>query len=100
MTDSTSRNTCIAHGIEIQMAMFSADIHSIGCMAHVLHLVSFEGLKALANGSIATTEEENKIATPMVIANLVDPPDGFNMRYYSIISCVAQLSSYLQQSTQ
>ncbi|MBW0480301.1 hypothetical protein O181_020016 [Austropuccinia psidii MF-1] len=98
--NNVSRNTGNAHEIKIHTMTFSAATHSIGCVAHVLHLVAHEGLKALSNGSIATSEKENEIATPMAIANLVDIPNGFNLRYDSIISHVARLASYLQQSPQ
>ncbi|MBW0529560.1 hypothetical protein O181_069275 [Austropuccinia psidii MF-1] len=99
-TNNVSSNARMAHEIKINTITLSEATNSIGCMAHVLHLVVHEGLKALSNGSIATSEKENEIATPMAIANLVDIPNGFNLRYDSIISHVARLASYLRQSPQ
>ncbi|MBW0461188.1 hypothetical protein O181_000903 [Austropuccinia psidii MF-1] len=93
-TNNVSSNTHMVHEITIHIT-FSTATHSIGCMAHELHLVACEGLKALADGSIETPEQENEIATPMAIANLVDIPNGFNLSYDSIISNVAWLASYL-----
>ncbi|MBW0550013.1 hypothetical protein O181_089728 [Austropuccinia psidii MF-1] len=88
-TNNASRNTNMAHEIKIHTKMFSETTHSIGLMANLLHLVAHEELKALANGSIATPEKEYEIATPMAIANLVDSPDVFNLRYDPIVSGVA-----------
>ncbi|MBW0492083.1 hypothetical protein O181_031798 [Austropuccinia psidii MF-1] len=36
----------------------------------------------------------------MAIVNIINPPDGLNLRYYSIISHGAQSASYLWQSPQ
>ncbi|MBW0481277.1 hypothetical protein O181_020992 [Austropuccinia psidii MF-1] len=81
-------------------ATFNASTHSIGCMAHVLHLVAQDGLKALSKGVVPTTCNKEEPPGPMAIVNIINPPDGLSLRYHSIKFCVAQLASYLWQSPQ
>ncbi|MBW0510216.1 hypothetical protein O181_049931 [Austropuccinia psidii MF-1] len=79
---------------------FNVITHSIGCMAHVLHLAARDGLKALSKGVAPTTCKPEEPPGPMAIVNIINSPDGSSLRYDSIISRVAQLASYLRQSPQ
>ncbi|MBW0583948.1 hypothetical protein O181_123663 [Austropuccinia psidii MF-1] len=68
-------------------------------MAHTIHLAARDGLKALVNA--ASDALDPPIASdPMEIKNLVSPPDGLNIKYDSIITCIGGLPSYLHQSPQ
>ncbi|MBW0572569.1 hypothetical protein O181_112284 [Austropuccinia psidii MF-1] len=75
-------------------------VNAIGCMAHVLHLVSRDGLKALGNRSPVESSPANNPRGPMDLKSLIDPPEVLNLNYDSIISRVEHLASYLHQSPQ
>ncbi|MBW0589338.1 hypothetical protein O181_129053 [Austropuccinia psidii MF-1] len=82
---------------------FKAEIHAIGCMAHIIHLAECDGLNALGHGVSSDIEvnlQSSELISPMAISNLINPPDGQHMRYYSIISCITRLASYMKQSPQ
>ncbi|MBW0547996.1 hypothetical protein O181_087711 [Austropuccinia psidii MF-1] len=94
--DNASVNQRMAQEIEKQCPTFTSSTNTIGCMAHVLHLAECEGLRSLADGpTSATTPEDEDLPAPMLIAGLVTPPDGLQVKYDSIISQAAQLGSYL-----
>ncbi|MBW0570117.1 hypothetical protein O181_109832 [Austropuccinia psidii MF-1] len=80
--------------------VFDPNQQAIGCMAHTIHLTACDGLNALGSQPDSISEEPTEVAGPMSIANLVDPPDGLNLNYNSIVSCIAQLASYINRSPQ
>ncbi|MBW0549618.1 hypothetical protein O181_089333 [Austropuccinia psidii MF-1] len=84
--------------ISSQTSNFSAEVNAIGCMAHVLHLVACDGLKVLGNRSPVESSPANKPRGPMDLTSLINPPEVLNLNYHSIISWVAHLALYLQQS--
>ncbi|MBW0525914.1 hypothetical protein O181_065629 [Austropuccinia psidii MF-1] len=90
------RNGSMVNGITSMAAISNASKHAIGCMAYVLHLDAQDGLKALSKGVAPTTFKQEEPPGPMSIVNILNPSDGLSLRYYSIISCVAQLASYLE----
>ncbi|MBW0567961.1 hypothetical protein O181_107676 [Austropuccinia psidii MF-1] len=55
--------------------MFDPNQQAIGCMAHTIHLTARDGLNALGSQPDSISEEPTKVAGPMSISNLVDPPD-------------------------
>ncbi|MBW0499106.1 hypothetical protein O181_038821 [Austropuccinia psidii MF-1] len=99
-TNNASSKSSMVNKIASTAATFNASTHAIGCMAHVLHLAAQDGLKALSKGVAPTTCEQEEPPGQMAIVNIINPPDGLSLRYDSIISCVAQLASYLWQSPQ
>ncbi|MBW0556115.1 hypothetical protein O181_095830 [Austropuccinia psidii MF-1] len=101
MTDNASVNHQMVHEISRQTSSsFSAEVNAIGCMAHVLHLVACDGLKALGNSSPVESSPANEPRGPMDLTSLIDPPEVLSLNYYSIISRVACLALYLHQSPQ
>ncbi|MBW0474854.1 hypothetical protein O181_014569 [Austropuccinia psidii MF-1] len=80
--------------------VFDPNQQAIGCMAHTIHLTAHDGLNALGSQPDSISEEPTEVAGPMSISNLVDPPDGLNLNYNSIVSRIAQLASYINQSPQ
>ncbi|MBW0504498.1 hypothetical protein O181_044213 [Austropuccinia psidii MF-1] len=87
--------------LEEEMEDFSAKQQAIGCMAHTLHLAACEGLKSLGNGMASiSTQEEREDDHLMLIANIVDHPDGADLNYNTIITCTGCLASYLKHSPQ
>ncbi|MBW0492423.1 hypothetical protein O181_032138 [Austropuccinia psidii MF-1] len=102
-TDNANVNTQMAKEIEAINPAFSSKAQAIGFMAHTIHLAAPDGINALeSNGtSTSTTNNElSKAAGPMDIVSLIDPPDGIDINYNSIISQLAQLASDLNQSPQ
>ncbi|MBW0511575.1 hypothetical protein O181_051290 [Austropuccinia psidii MF-1] len=102
-TDNSSINNQMVQEIEIISPTFKAETHAVGCMAHIIYLAAPDWLKALGHGVSADIEVNQKYAeliAPMAISNLINPPDGQNMRYDSIISCIAWLASYIKKSPQ
>ncbi|MBW0468529.1 hypothetical protein O181_008244 [Austropuccinia psidii MF-1] len=99
-TDNVSVNHQMVHKISSQTSSFSAEVNAIGCMAHVLHLVARDGLKALGNSSLVESSSANEPRGPMDLTSLIDLPEGLNVNYDSIISWVARLALYLHQSPQ
>ncbi|MBW0491999.1 hypothetical protein O181_031714 [Austropuccinia psidii MF-1] len=95
-TDNASVNTRMAQEISRSVPTFHADTHSIGCMAHIIHLAARDGLSALTNTNTTATP----IGHRMDLSNLLDTPDGTHLQYDSIISRIAKLGSYLRQSSQ
>ncbi|MBW0505292.1 hypothetical protein O181_045007 [Austropuccinia psidii MF-1] len=85
----------MVHRISSQTSTFSAEVNAIGFMAHDLHLVARDGLKALVELSPA-----NKPRGPMDLTSFINQPEELNLNYYSIISWVACLALYLHQSPQ
>ncbi|MBW0568078.1 hypothetical protein O181_107793 [Austropuccinia psidii MF-1] len=68
-------------------------------MAHTIHLAACDGLSAL--GNVASDALDSSIASdPMEIADLVSPPNGLDLKYNLIITCIGLLASYLHQSPQ
>ncbi|MBW0518687.1 hypothetical protein O181_058402 [Austropuccinia psidii MF-1] len=98
--NNASRNSSMVNEIASMAETFNASTHAIGCMAYVLHLVARDGIKALSEGVSPTTCEQEEPPGPMAIVNIINPPDGLGLRYDSIISHVAGLTSYLQKSPQ
>ncbi|MBW0495370.1 hypothetical protein O181_035085, partial [Austropuccinia psidii MF-1] len=90
----------MVHKISSQTSTFSAEVNAIGFMAHILHLVARDGLKALGNSSLVELSPENKTREPMDLTNFINQPEGLNLNYYFIISWVACLSLHLHQSPQ
>ncbi|MBW0472387.1 hypothetical protein O181_012102 [Austropuccinia psidii MF-1] len=90
----------MVHRISSETSNFSSEVNAIGCMAHVLHLVAFDGLKALGNSSPVESPPENNTRGPMDSTSLINPPEGLNLNCNSIISWVARLALYLHQSPQ
>ncbi|MBW0482455.1 hypothetical protein O181_022170 [Austropuccinia psidii MF-1] len=73
----------------------------VGCMAHTIHLAVCDGLKALGSKLPDTNNQvDNNNENPMSITSLVDPPDGLNLQYNSIIVKISCLASYLYPSPQ
>ncbi|MBW0567523.1 hypothetical protein O181_107238, partial [Austropuccinia psidii MF-1] len=70
----------------------------IGCMAHTIHLSAHNGIQALGKGT--EPNQENADTGPMAICSIVDPPEGQNLNYNSIISRISRLGSYIRQSPQ
>ncbi|MBW0503941.1 hypothetical protein O181_043656 [Austropuccinia psidii MF-1] len=95
-TNNASVNTCMAQEISWSVPTFHANTHSIGCMAHILHLAARDGLSALTNTNTPATP----IGHGMDLSNLLDTPDGTHLQYDSIILQIAKLGSYLRQSSQ
>ncbi|MBW0563228.1 hypothetical protein O181_102943, partial [Austropuccinia psidii MF-1] len=89
--------------IEAVNPTFSSKAQVIMCMVHTIHLAACNGINALARNRTSTSTTNSKIskaAGPMDIVSLVDPPDGININYNSIISRLAQSASNLNQSPQ
>ncbi|MBW0549625.1 hypothetical protein O181_089340 [Austropuccinia psidii MF-1] len=99
-TNNSASNSSMVNEIASMAVKFNASTHSIGCMAHVLHLAARDGLKALSKGVAPTNCKQEEPPGPMAIVNIINSPDGSSLRYDSIISRVAQLASYLRQSPQ
>ncbi|MBW0541748.1 hypothetical protein O181_081463 [Austropuccinia psidii MF-1] len=95
-TNNASVNTHMAQEISWSVPTFHADTHSIGYMAHIIHLAARDGLSALTNTNTTATP----IGHQMDLSNLLDIPDGTHLQYDSIILQIAKLGSYLQQSSQ
>ncbi|MBW0525830.1 hypothetical protein O181_065545, partial [Austropuccinia psidii MF-1] len=102
-TDNASSNNCMAQKLEETSGYFNAAMQHIGCMAHIIHLATRDGLNAL---SLDSSSPDNNIPPDDWINNhmsketLVDSPDGMHLRYNTIISRIARLASYLNQSPQ
>ncbi|MBW0512370.1 hypothetical protein O181_052085 [Austropuccinia psidii MF-1] len=92
----------MAQEIKCLIPSFSASKHSIGCMAHTIHLASHDGLNALAQSGPLPSDQEasGNNSGPMAISSLVDEPDGQNTLYNSIIDLLSKLASYIRQSPQ
>ncbi|MBW0479526.1 hypothetical protein O181_019241 [Austropuccinia psidii MF-1] len=98
-TNNALVNNCINQEIQSLCPTYTANTQAIGCMAHTIHLAAHDGLNALGNA--ASDALESSISSdPMAITNLVSPPDGLNLKYNSVITCIGQLASYLHQSPQ
>ncbi|MBW0514531.1 hypothetical protein O181_054246 [Austropuccinia psidii MF-1] len=73
----------------------------VGCMAHTIHLAARNGLKSLGRKPPDTNNQvDNNNENPMSITSLVDPPDGLNLQYNSIIGKISRMTSYLHHSPQ
>ncbi|MBW0495327.1 hypothetical protein O181_035042 [Austropuccinia psidii MF-1] len=70
--------------------------HSVGFMAHTIHLAARDGLKALGSdtGDTSTAVDHDDL-NPMAISSLTNPPNGLNLKYNSIIGNISKLASYL-----
>ncbi|MBW0552292.1 hypothetical protein O181_092007 [Austropuccinia psidii MF-1] len=81
---------------------FSSKAQAIGCMEHTIHLGTHDGNNGLASNrtSTSTKTELSKEAGKMDIVNLVEPPDGIDINYNSIILQLTQFALYLNQSPQ
>ncbi|MBW0478915.1 hypothetical protein O181_018630 [Austropuccinia psidii MF-1] len=93
----------MAQEIEAINPTFSSKAQAIGCMAQTIHLAACDGINALASNGTSTSTTNNKLsneAGPMDIVSLVDPPDGIDINYNSIILQLTQLALYLNQSPQ
>ncbi|MBW0471390.1 hypothetical protein O181_011105 [Austropuccinia psidii MF-1] len=100
-TDNASVNNRMAQVLEEMMEDFSEKQQAIGCMAHTIHLAEREGLKSLGDGRASmTTQEEHKDDHPMLIANIVNCPDGADLNYNTIITQIGHLAFYLGHSPQ
>ncbi|MBW0466885.1 hypothetical protein O181_006600 [Austropuccinia psidii MF-1] len=103
MTDNASSNNRMAQKLEETSGSFNAAMQHMGCMAHIIHLATRDGLNAL---SLDSSSPDNNIPPDdwinncMSIKTLVDSPDGMHLRYNTIISQIARLASYLNQSLQ
>ncbi|MBW0588154.1 hypothetical protein O181_127869, partial [Austropuccinia psidii MF-1] len=98
-TNNALVNNCINQEIQLLCPAYTANTQAIGCMAHTIHLAARDGLNALGNA--ASDALDSSIASDsMAITNLVSPPDGLNVKYNSIITCIGRLASYLHQSPQ
>ncbi|MBW0541170.1 hypothetical protein O181_080885 [Austropuccinia psidii MF-1] len=78
---------------------YTANAQEIGFMAHTINLAACDGLKALGNSASDALDPSIKSDT-MAITNLVNPPDGLNLKYDSIITHIRQLASYFHKSPQ
>ncbi|MBW0494181.1 hypothetical protein O181_033896 [Austropuccinia psidii MF-1] len=91
----------MAQVLENMMEDFSAKQQAIGCMAHTIHLAAHEELKSLGDGRASmTTQEEHEDDHPMLIANIVNCPDGADLNYNTIITQIGNLAFYLGHSPQ
>ncbi|MBW0514873.1 hypothetical protein O181_054588 [Austropuccinia psidii MF-1] len=73
----------------------------VGCIAHTNHLAACSGLEALGRKPPNKNNEvDNNNENPMSISSLVDPPDGLNLHYNSIIGRIRHLASSLCHSPQ
>ncbi|MBW0518824.1 hypothetical protein O181_058539 [Austropuccinia psidii MF-1] len=100
-TDNTSVNNKMAQEIEETCPRFFAKDNMVGCMAHTIHLAEHNGLKALGIKHPNTNNQvDNNNENPISISSLVDPPDGLNLQYNSIIGKIILLASYLCHSPQ
>ncbi|MBW0556974.1 hypothetical protein O181_096689 [Austropuccinia psidii MF-1] len=100
-TDNASVNNQMAQDIEATCPKFCAKDNMVGCMAHTIHLASHGGLKALGSRPPNKNNQvDNNNENPMSITSLVDPPDGLNLQYNSIIGKISLLASYLHHSPQ
>ncbi|MBW0525674.1 hypothetical protein O181_065389 [Austropuccinia psidii MF-1] len=99
-TDNALVNTRMAQEIGKKTPVFDPNQQAIGCMAHMIHLMARDDLNALGSQPDSIIEEPTKVAGPMSISNLVDPSDGLDLNYNSIVSCIARPSSYINQSPQ
>ncbi|MBW0544535.1 hypothetical protein O181_084250 [Austropuccinia psidii MF-1] len=77
---------------------FISQTNLIGCMAHTIHLSARDGIQALGKGTVPN--QENADNGPMAICSIVDPPEGQNLNYNSIISHILCLGSYIRKSPQ
>ncbi|MBW0549347.1 hypothetical protein O181_089062 [Austropuccinia psidii MF-1] len=89
-TDNASVNHHMAMAVETKIPTFCAKTHSVGCMAHKLHLAACNGLNALGVSNSpphqpSTIHDPN----PMLTSNVLDLPDGVNLQYDSIVSRVS-----------
>ncbi|MBW0506747.1 hypothetical protein O181_046462 [Austropuccinia psidii MF-1] len=72
-----------------------------GCMAYNIHLPARDGLKALGSKPLNTNNQvDNNNDNIISFLSLVDPPDGLNSQYNSIIGKMGLLASYLCHSPQ
>ncbi|MBW0466965.1 hypothetical protein O181_006680 [Austropuccinia psidii MF-1] len=102
-TNNASVNNQMVQEIENISLTFKAEMHAIGCMAHIIHLDERDWLNSLVHGvssDIEVNQQSSELIAPIAISNLIDPPDGQHMRYDSIISHIAWLASYMNQSPQ
>ncbi|MBW0560997.1 hypothetical protein O181_100712 [Austropuccinia psidii MF-1] len=91
----------MAQEIEETCPKFCAKDNMVGRMAHTIHLAACKGLKALGRKPPNTNNQvDNNNENPMSISSLVDPPDGLNLQYNSIIGKISHLASYLCHSPQ
>ncbi|MBW0517018.1 hypothetical protein O181_056733 [Austropuccinia psidii MF-1] len=89
--------------LEETSGSFNAAMQHIGCMAHIIHLAARDGLNALSLDSSSPDNDippDNWINNCMSKETLVNSPDGMHLRYNTIISKIARLASYLNQSPQ
>ncbi|MBW0520489.1 hypothetical protein O181_060204 [Austropuccinia psidii MF-1] len=100
-TDNASVNHRMAMAIESKIPTFRAKTHSVGCMAHTLHLAARNGLNSLGISN-SPPHQPSTISdpNPILISNVIDLPDGINLQYDSIISRISRLASYLRHSPQ
>ncbi|MBW0592612.1 hypothetical protein O181_132327 [Austropuccinia psidii MF-1] len=99
-TDNALVNQQMAQELQDSTESFAAKTQLIGCMAHTLHLSAQDGLKALAKGPSTHEDQDIVNVGPMSISTLINPPDGLQLSYNSIISRISHLASYLRQSPQ
>ncbi|MBW0579782.1 hypothetical protein O181_119497 [Austropuccinia psidii MF-1] len=102
-TNNASSNNCMAQKLEETSVSFNAAMKNIGCMAHIINLAACDGLNALSLDSSSPDNKippDNWVNNRMSIETLVNSPDGMHLRYNTIISQIARLSSYLNQSPQ
>ncbi|MBW0539430.1 hypothetical protein O181_079145 [Austropuccinia psidii MF-1] len=102
-TKNASSNNCMALKLEETSGSFNAAMQHIGCMAHIIHLDARDGLNAFSLDSSSRDNNippDNWINNCMSTETLIDFQDGMHLRYNTIISRIARLASYLNQSPQ
>ncbi|MBW0493773.1 hypothetical protein O181_033488 [Austropuccinia psidii MF-1] len=87
--------------LEETMEDFSAKQQAIGCMAHPIHLAAHDRLKSLGDGRASmTTQKECEDDHTMLIANIVNCPNGADLNENKITTQIGCLASYLKHSPQ
>ncbi|MBW0570966.1 hypothetical protein O181_110681, partial [Austropuccinia psidii MF-1] len=101
--DNASSNNCMAQKLEEKSGSFNSAMQHIGCMAHVIHLGTRDGLNTLSLDSSSPDNNippDDWINNHMSMETLADSPDGMHLSYNTIISQIFRLASYLNQSPQ
>ncbi|MBW0577335.1 hypothetical protein O181_117050 [Austropuccinia psidii MF-1] len=95
-TNNVSVNNRMAQLLKEMMEESSEKQQAIGCMTHTLHLAAREGLNSPCDGMASmTTQEECEYDRPMLIANIVNHPDGADLNHNTIITQIRCLDYYL-----
>ncbi|MBW0463373.1 hypothetical protein O181_003088 [Austropuccinia psidii MF-1] len=103
MTYNASSNYHMAQKLEENLVSLNSAMQQIGCMAHIIHLATWDGLSTF---SLDSTSPDNNMPPDDWINNfisietLVNSQDVMPLRYNTIISQVSRLASYLNHSPQ